>query len=126
MHEIYFYKSPQGDEPVLDYIKELAKKQDKDSKVKLRKIHDYIKILAQYGKQAGEPYVKHLEGEIWELRPMRDRIFFVGWMNDSYILLHSFLKKTQKTPAREIEKAKRELADLMARGSGDEKQCDRQ
>ena len=112
MHEIYFYKNPQGDEPVLDYIKSLAKKQDKDSIVKLRKIQDYIKILTQYGKQAGEPYIKHLEGEIWELRPLRDRIFFVGWINDSYVLLHSFIKKTQKTPAKEIEKAKRELADL--------------
>jgi phage-related protein len=30
------------------------------------------------------------------------------------------MKKTQKTPAREIEKAKRELADLIERGFGDE------
>ena len=41
---------------------------------------------------------------------------FVGWANGSYVLLHQFMKKTQKTPAREIEKAKRELADLIERG----------
>ena len=33
-----------------------------------------------------------------------------------YVLLHQFVKKTQKTPAREIEKAKRELADIIERG----------
>ena len=44
-------------------------------------------------------------------------ILFVGWANGCYVLLHQFMKKTQKTPAREIEKAKRELADLKERGA---------
>ena len=121
MHEIIFYKDQKGNEPVLDYLKELYKKNDKDSRIKLRKIQDYIKILSRYGTQAGEPYVKHLDSEIWELRPLRDRILFVGWVNGSYVLLHSFAKKTQKTPTREIEKAKRELNDLISRGIDYEK-----
>ena len=37
-------------------------------------------------------------------------------VNGSYVLLHHFIKKTQKTPSKEIEKAKRELADLLERG----------
>lgn len=76
-------------------------------------------ILKRYGTLAGEPYMKHLDGDIWELRPLRDRILFVAWHEDSFVLLHSFMKKTQKTPAREIDKAKRELADLKERGSYD-------
>lgn len=36
------------------------------------------------------------------------------------MLLHHFMKQTQKTPAREIEKAKRELKDLLERGFEDE------
>jgi len=75
-----------------------------------------VKVLSEHGTQAGEPYIKHLDGEIWELRPLRDRILFVAWVNGNYVLLHQFMKKTQKTPAREIEKAKRELADLIERG----------
>ena len=63
------------------------------------------------GTNAGEPYVKHLEGEIWELRPLRDRILFAAWDGKNYILLHHFMKKTQKTPHREIEQAKANLAD---------------
>lgn len=116
MHQIYFYKDKNGNEPVAEYIVELAGKKDKGSRIKLNKIRDYIKILHDYGTQAGEPYIKHLDGEVWELRPLRDRILFVGWVNGSYILLHQFTKKTQKTPAREIKKAKREIADLKERG----------
>lgn len=116
MHEIHFYKDKNGKSPVLDYLRELTNKKDKDSIIKANKINDYIQMLSEYGTQAGEPYIKHLDGDIWELRPLRDRILFVGWANGSYVLLHHFMKKTQKTPAREIEKAKRELADLVERG----------
>ena len=105
MHDIYFYKDRNGNEPVKEYLAELAAKKDKDSRIKLNKIRDYMKTLSVYGTQAGEPYIKHLDGEIWELRPLRDRILFVAWVNGSYVLLHQFMKKTQKTPAREIEKA---------------------
>lgn len=117
MHKIHFYRDKNGNEPVAEYIAELAQKKDKDSRIKLNKIRDYIKVLSEYGTQAGEPYIKHLDGEIWELRPLRDRIIFISWANGSYVLLHQFMKKTQKTPAREIEKAKRELADLIERGA---------
>ena len=116
MHEIYFYKDRNGNEPVKEYILELGSKKDKDSRIKYNKIRDYIKALSEYGTQLGEPYIKHLDGAIWELRPIRDRILFVGWKDGSYVLLHQFMKKTQKTPAREIEKAKREWADLEERG----------
>lgn len=120
MHKIHFYRDRSGKQPVLEYIKELRERKDKDSRVKLNKINDYIEILSQYGTQAGEPYLKHLDGEIWELRPLRDRILFVAWDGDGFVLLHHFMKQTQKTPAREIEKAKRELADLRERSKDNE------
>lgn len=40
MHEIHFYREKNGNIPVADYIKELAGKTDKDSRIKLRKIQD--------------------------------------------------------------------------------------
>jgi len=115
LHPIYFYKDRNGNEPVKEYLQELANKNDKDSRIKLNKIRDYVKALNLYGKQLGEPYIKHLDGDIWELRPLRDRILFVAWHDGGFVLLHQFMKKTQKTPAREIEQAKRELADLIER-----------
>ena len=116
MHRIYFYRDKNGKEPVLDYLRELSVKKDKDSRIKFNKINDYIEALSQYGTRIGEPHIKHLDGEIWELRPIRDRILFAAWHEGGFVLLHSFMKKTQKTPTREIEQAKRELADLIKRG----------
>jgi len=116
MHRIFFYRDKDGHEPVREYLAELAACNDKDSRIKLNKVRDYVRILGEYGTRAGEPYVKHLDGEIWELRPLRDRVLFVGWHNGSYVLLHHFMKKTQKTPPREIRRAKKELADLIERG----------
>lgn len=116
MYEIYFYKDKNGKEPILEYINSLRSKNDKDSRIKLNKINDYIETLRQYGTQVGEPYIKHLDGDIWELRPLRDRILFAAWSNRRFILLHHFMKKTQKTPKREINKAKKELADFKERG----------
>ncbi|MBQ8509607.1 MAG: type II toxin-antitoxin system RelE/ParE family toxin [Clostridia bacterium] len=116
MYDIIFYRDRSGREPVLDYMKELKKSGSKDSRIKLNKINDYIQALSVYGAaQLTENFVKHLDGEIWELRPIRDRILFAGVVGGRYVLLHSFMKQTQKTPAREIEKAKRELADFKER-----------
>lgn len=115
-YSIYFYKNKQGEEPVRKYLYELAKNKDKDSRIKLNKIRDYVKILEIYGTRAGEPYIKHIDGDIWELRPLRDRIFFVAWVNNSFVLLHQFMKKTQKTPKREIKQAQKEYEDLKKRG----------
>ena len=109
-------KDKHGKEPVVEYMKELAKSKSKDSRIKLNKIQDYIEVLRQFGTGAGEPYIKHIDEEIWELRPINNRILFAAWINGSFVLLHSFVKKTQKTPAREIDKAKRELADIIERG----------
>lgn len=104
----------------MDYVRELARRDNKDSRIKLNKLNDYIELLSQHGTRAGQPYIKHLDAEIWELRPLRDRILFVAWLDRSFVLQHHFVKKTQKTPRREIEKANRELQDLKERGLRDE------
>ena len=72
MHEIIFYQDRNGRQPVLDYMEKLGKSKSKDSRIKLNKISDYIQALSVYGtEQLTENYVKHLDGEIWELRPIR-------------------------------------------------------
>ncbi|MBR4908173.1 MAG: type II toxin-antitoxin system RelE/ParE family toxin [Acidaminococcaceae bacterium] len=118
MYKIHFYKDKDNKELVREYMRELSAQNTKDARIKLHKIQDYINVLAAYGTRAGEPYVKKVDDQcgIWELRPSSDRIMFVAWINNSFVLLHSFPKKTQKTPQREIEKARRELKDLKERG----------
>ena len=120
MHEIVFYRDRKGREPVLEYIQKLASLDSKESRIKLNKVNDYIEALSQYGTIIGEPFVKHVEGEIWELRPRRDRILFSALGDGRYVLLHCFEKKSRKTPRREIEKALSELKDIKMRMSEDE------
>lgn len=120
MHEIEFYKDRNGKEPVLDYMRELNTSKSKDSRIKLGKIRDYIKLLSIHGTFIGKPVVKHLDGEIWELRPLKDRILFAGAYKGGFVLLHQFEKKTQKTPKREIEQAKREYEDYLERSKANE------
>ena len=115
MYEIIFFRDKNGVEPVKEYLLELAKNESKDSRIKLNKIRDYIKLLSELGTRAGEPYVKHLDGDIWELRPIRDRILFAGLIGGRFVLLHQFMKKTQKTPSREIRLAQQRLTELKER-----------
>ncbi len=58
---------------------------------------------------------KNGKSEIWELRPGNNRIFYFACEEDDFVLLHSFRKKTQKTPHREIDKAKAERDDYLSR-----------
>lgn len=117
MFEIEFYKDRGGNEPIKDFIVELQTKgqTSKNDRIRSEKILIYIRVLQEYGTRAGEPYVKHIEDDIWELRPLDDRIFFFYFKDNTFILLHHFLKKTKKTPHREIEQAKRNLADHLER-----------
>ena len=122
MYKIIFYKDKNGNSSIEDYIKILQNKgnSSKDSRIKVNKIISYINQLSINGFDLGEPYIKHLDDEIWELRPLRDRILFAYWDNNNFILLHQFMKKTQKTPKKEIEKAKNNLEDYKRRSDNNE------
>jgi phage-related protein len=122
MFGIEFYKDRSGNEPIVDYIRELNAKAltGKAHRIRHKKIIEYLEVLSRYGTRAGEPYVKHIVDDIWELRPTNDRIFFFYRKNGTYLMLHHYVKKTKKTPAREIEQAKRNLADFLERSKDDE------
>ena len=76
MYQIVFYKDEKGISEVEEYIKELRTKKEnnKDNRIKYEKIDIYLNLLTKYGLKLGEPYIKHLEKELWELRPLKDRI----------------------------------------------------
>ena len=121
MYEIHFYRDKDGKEPVRDFMRELQRRGDKDSRVTFHQFVQSIRYLREYGTRAGKKVVKRLDGEIWELRPDRYRVLFAAWHGGSFILLHTFLKRTRKTPPREIDRAKRELADVKERERNERK-----
>ena len=120
MFTIEFYEDKEGKSEIIEYLQQLQRKPNKNNNIKFKKIISYIDNLSIYGLSLGEPYIKHLDKEIWELRPIRDRILFASLYNNKFILLSIFMKQTQKTPKNEIEKAKKFLDDYRKRSEKNE------
>ncbi len=72
-----------------------------------------------------EPYSKHLEDGIFELRGKVgsdiSRVLYFFYHNGVIILTSGFIKKTRKTPKEEIQKAKRYRKDYLERCEHNEK-----
>ena len=102
---------------IVEYLDELQKKgaTSKHERINREKILAYIGALEQFGTRIGQPIVKHIDGQLWELRPLANRIFFFYWQDNKYVLLHHFIKRTNKTPLREIEAAQTKLKDFIER-----------
>ena len=117
MFEIIFYEDEHGYSDVKEFISYLHKKSatSKDARINFNKLVAYLDILEEMGTRVGKPVTKHLDGDIWELRPLSNRILYAYYKDNTFLLLHHFKKQSQKTPPREIEKAKKELKDYMRR-----------
>ena len=97
---VVFYKQASGKEPVRDWLKSLTKNQKKI-------IGEDIKTI-EMGWPLGMPLVKSLGNEIWEARSSFKngiaRILFKIKEN-KMVLLHGFIKKSQKTPSEYLKAA---------------------
>ncbi len=71
MYEIEMYEDKNGYSEVYEYINELNKNNNKDNRIKLKKINMYIELLSKHGLSLTEPYIKKLDKDIWELRPRK-------------------------------------------------------
>ena len=121
MYKIEFYEDKNGKSEIYEYMKKLNNNKSKENRIKLKKIKAYLEMLSIYGLNLSEPYIKKIDNEIWELRPLKDRILFASLHNNKFILLSVFMKKVQKTPKKEIEKAKKNLKDYKKEVSENEK-----
>ena len=90
MYTVEFYEDENGVSEVRDYLVELAEaaKTDKNARINKNKIFSYVRALEEYGTRIGKPIVKHIDGNLWELRPLSNRIFFFYWKdNIIYIIM---------------------------------------
>jgi phage-related protein len=102
--EAFFYRSSTGAEPVRDWLKSLDAMQRKAIGEDIR--------TAQYGWPLGMPLIRKLEPGLWEVRTTFESgiartLFTVD--GNRMVLLHGFIKKTQKTPPNELQTARRRL-----------------
>lgn len=97
--QVYYYISSSGDNPVGSFLDEYP-----TAKLKAFRIFQYIK---EYGLTTAIPHIKKLTGTLlWEIRILGEdsvRIFYITWQKKKILLLHAFIKKTNKTPPREIK-----------------------
>ena len=95
MQNVVFYKTPEGKSEIIEFLDDLQGRveTDKNARILREKMISYMKALACYGTRIGRPRVKHLEGDLWELRVLRYRVLFFCRKNGEIVLLHYFLKK---------------------------------
>ena len=117
MFNIVFYEKENGRSELWDFIEALriSSSTNKDSRIQYRQIILHIQMLQDNGTMLPEVITKHLDEDIWELRPGNNRVLYFFCRENTFVLLHHFRKKTKKTPRREIEKAKRERDDYLRR-----------
>lgn len=107
-YSIKFYQNSNGRFPVQEFIHKL----DKRTK---GKVSDAIKILSESGPYLKPPYMKKLVPNLYELRiksQIAIRIFYSPKTN-RYYLLHAFIKKSDKTPLRELHIAIDRMKELI-------------
>jgi len=114
MWNIIFYEKADGSIPVREFLNSLPEKHH------AKALRD-IDVLEKYGTKLREPHVKHIGGKLWELRIKSasdiSRIFYFLPIGTNLVLLHGFVKKTQKTPNREIVIANTYLEDYIRRNN---------
>lgn len=119
MNEIFkleFYMKENGKIPVQDFLYSL------NPKLRAKAFSD-IELLKKLGSQLKEPYVKPIKGKnnkgLYELRIKFSsdiaRIFYFTYYNNKFVLLHGFIKKTMKTPEKEIDRARKYMEDYKRR-----------
>lgn len=70
MYEIEFFEDKNGKSEVADFIKELNRKA--------------VTKLEEFGTRVGTPVTKHLDGEIWELLPLKNRLLYAYYKDNKF------------------------------------------
>ena len=121
MFNIEFYEKANGESELWNLLEELRQKAptDKNARIQFNQISLHIQLLQDNGTRLPKDITKHLDDDIWELRPGNNRVLYFYHKNNTFVLLHQFRKNTQKTPRREISRAKSERDDYLARKEDD-------
>ena len=110
--EIIFYDRPDGTEPVREFLDSL------DVKMRAKMVRE-IELLAVNGTELREPYSKAIGDGIFELRAKVgsdiSRVLYFFFVGQKIILTNGFIKKSNRTPPGEKDKAIKYRAEYMSR-----------
>jgi len=107
---VKFFRTEKGGEPVREFLRGLSPEDRKSIGADIKEV--------QFGWPLGMPLVRKMQTGLWEIRCHLERrtvrVFFAVSGKDM-VLLHAFVKKTQKTPQSELDAAKVRKAQLERR-----------
>ena len=111
-YTVEYYEKDDGSRPAEEFIL------SQDNKMQA-KIFKNLELLEIRGNELREPFSKHIEDGIFEIRNKVGnditRIFYFFVIGQKIILTNGFIKKTQKTPKAEIALAKKYRNDYLNR-----------
>ncbi len=111
-NNIIFYETLSGNCPVAEFLKGLPPKHH-------AKAVRNLELLEEFGQFLQGGLIAHIHEEIWELRISSanniSRILYFMPMGNTFILLSGFIKKTPKTPQRDIRIAQKRMKDYIRR-----------
>jgi phage-related protein len=112
---VEYYTDAKGREPVAEFIDALPIGTQ-------AKVFRLIDLLARHHVLLKEPYTRQLKGKLRELRVVdaigKMRVLYFAYTGKRFILLHGFVKKTKKTPRREIDIAENRMQDYLKQQGG--------
>jgi phage-related protein len=105
---VRFYRTGAGREPALEWLRGLDKNDRRAVGLDLMRV--------QFGWPIGMPLVRSLKDGLWEVRStlpsQRISRLILCFHEQTLIVLHGFIKKTQKTPASDLALAKRRMKEV--------------
>lgn len=101
MYNIEFYTNRNGQSEILNFLEALRTKSktSKDARIQYNQIVFYIDLLAKNGSNLPIKITKHLEEDIWELRPGYNRVF-ISIMTTSNMCFFIIFAKNRKRRQR--------------------------
>jgi phage-related protein len=101
----------------IDYYSEAVRLEIEALPVGIRAAYVRLtELLEEFGLELRMPYSRAMGGGLYELRPRgREgiaRVFYCALVGRRIVILHSFMKKTQRTPAHELSIARRRYREV--------------
>lgn len=110
--KIIYYETASKREPVKEFIDGLQEKAR-------AKAYNTLELLAEFGPMIRSPHAKKIAATpLWELRVLGEsslRFFYVARIEKTFLLLHGFTKRKQKTPSKDIKTAMERLHEYNSR-----------
>mgnify|MGYP003394457237 CR=1 FL=1 len=108
---VNYWRNPSGKAPVEKYIDFIQNREER------AEILSILNGIQENGMDAIGVEFRHIEGKLWELKmricSRQHRIFYVMLKGSNIVLLHAYLKKTQKAPLKEVAVARQRMKTII-------------